>query len=130
MAKRVCDPTSGSIARETYLVGRNGQVVRTRAIPQNPNTLAQIAARASLATASQMWRTLTQPQREAWTVAAGNVPSRPRLGQSGPLTGEQLFCKLNAALSLMGAELVTTPPALPTFPTLAYKISSSPTPVG
>lgn len=119
MAKRLCDPTSGSIARETYLVGRNGQVVRTRTIPANPNTVAQIAARASLATASQMWRTLTQLQREAWTIAALNVPSRPRLGQSGPLTGEQLFCKLNAALSLMGQVHVTTPPAFPTFPDLA-----------
>lgn len=119
MAKRVCDPTSGSIANETYLIGRNGQVVRTRAVPQNPNTTAQVLARKNLASASQMWRSITAAQRLAWTSTAAGVQSKTRLGQSGPLTGEQLFCKLNAALALMELPLVADPPELPTFPALA-----------
>jgi len=42
-----------------------------------------------------------------------------RLGQSGPLTGQQLFNKINCTLALFGQEQVDVPPARPQFPSLA-----------
>ena len=45
--------------------------------------------------------------------------SSPRLGQSGPLTGLQLFTKVNCTLALLGQEAVVAPPENPTFPALA-----------
>lgn len=119
MAKRSCDPTSGSIARETYLVGKNGQVVRTRAIPANPNTPAQAAARGIVTSVSGRWRALTDAQRATWTAAAASVMSKPRLGMSGPLSGEQLFCKINNVLATFGQDQVDEAPNPPSFPALA-----------
>lgn len=116
MAKRQCDPTSGSIGLQTYQQGRNGQTVRTRAIPVNPRTSAQRAARAALTVAAQAWRTLTDAGRAAWEATASAVKSRPRLAQYGMLTGEQLFCRINASLQAIGADTVTTVPDLPSFP--------------
>lgn len=115
MAKRQCDPTSGSIGLQVYVPGRNGQVVRIRAIPANPQTSEQILVRSRLAAQATAWRGLTEVQRNAWIAAALNIQSRSRLGQSGPLTGEQLFCKVNANLASVGEPTVTTPPAIPSF---------------
>lgn len=119
MAKRQCDPTSGSIGNQTYLQGRNGQVVRTRAVPANPRTPAQMNVRAILSATARAWRELTDQQRAAWTAMALDVQSKPRLGQSGTLTGEQLYCQLNIALQTYGQAPVSDPPAFPTFPALA-----------
>lgn len=119
MAKRVCDPTSGSIAQETYLISRNGQAVRARVVPANPRTLPQTGARANLSTISEMWRHLTQNQRNAWNVAAAAIRSKPRLGMSGTLTGQQFFCRINVNLTTFGQDTVDTPPTPPEFPALA-----------
>lgn len=115
MAKRQCDPTSGSIGLHTYLQGRNGQVVRFRAVPVNPRSAPQIAARARMTTVSQGWRALTEEQREAWRAAAVGVNSRPRLAQYGALTGEQLYCRINLSLTSIGGDAVDAPPAYPEF---------------
>lgn len=119
MAKRVCSPTSGSIGAETYLVGKNGQVVRNRIKPRNPRTVAQVNARLNLGSQSSRWRTLTDAQRLAWNGAAAAVSSKERLGMSGKLSGQQLFCKLNATLETFGEDTVDLPTSQPTFGALA-----------
>jgi hypothetical protein len=115
MAKRTCDPTTGSIGSQTYMIGRNGQVVRARIIPANPKTEQQVLARANFQEASKAWDDLTDEQRAAWISAADGIQSRSRLGMSGKLTGNQYFVKVNAALLEAGASKVTSPPAAPTF---------------
>jgi hypothetical protein len=42
---------------------------------------------------------------------ASGVNSASRLGQSGPLTGQQLFNKINCTLAQFGQEQVDAPPA-------------------
>jgi hypothetical protein len=120
--KRICDPSSGKLGNQVYLQGRNGQVVRTRAIPSNPRTTQQSLARSALTIASKMWDTITEQQRDAWRVAASAIQSKARLGMSGPLTGNQLFVKINAALAEIEDEMVLVPPAQPSF--VAIPISS------
>lgn len=118
MAKRICDPTSGSIGNQVYQNSRNGQTVRTRAIPTNPNSAQQEIARANLKAAAQAYDALTEAQQNAWIEAAAIVQSRSRLGMSGPLTGLQYYVKVNAALLEIGEAQVDTPPATPTFGTI------------
>lgn len=115
MAKRQCDPTSGSIGLQVYVPGRNGQVVRIRAIPANPKTNEQVDVRTRLALWSAAWRALTENERLAWSAAALTHNSRSRLGQSGPLTGEQLYVRINVNLTMVGESDVTVPPEAPTF---------------
>jgi hypothetical protein len=52
-------------------------------------------------------------QQEAWIAAAAQIQSKPSLGQRGPLTGFQLFTKVNCALLTIGADTVNVPPAKP-----------------
>lgn len=119
MAKRTCDPTINSIGSQTYWLGRNGQIVRARTVPSNPSTDAQVSQRAILTATSRAWDALTEAQRSAWRAAAANVQSRATLGMSGPLTGIQLYIKLNATLATFGQETIDDPSPVPTFPYLA-----------
>jgi hypothetical protein len=51
--------------------------------------------------------------------AAKETKSNSRLGQSGSLSGFQLFTKINCTLAQFGQEQVDAPPARPQFPDLA-----------
>jgi hypothetical protein len=99
--------------------GRYGQVSRVLSSPANPETPAQLIVRRTLKRVSAAWRALTEMQRAAWTAAAQNVKARSRLGETGPLTGSQLFNKINCTLILSGEDQVVAPPAVPQFPDLA-----------
>jgi hypothetical protein len=95
--------------------GRYGQVSRVLTSPKNPETPAQMTIRRILRKVSARWRALQQSQRAAWIAAAQNFKSRSRVGESGPLTGAQLFNKINCTLLLFGQEQVDAPPAVPQF---------------
>ena len=53
---------------------------------------------------------LTEEQRRAWNAAAAKVRSRPRLWQSGWLTGQTFFAGINSARSRIGREMLLWPP--------------------
>ena len=74
---------------------RKGRLCRRRYVrPKDPRTPPQLRARAVFGAASRAWswsQRLTEEQRQGWRAAAAKVQSRPRLAQSGPLTGQQFF---------------------------------------
>jgi hypothetical protein len=109
-------PQSGKIGIQVAASNRSGQYRRQFVIPTNPRTQAQKDVRRALGNAAARWRTLTEDQRAAWAAIAKTRNTIPRLGQSGTLTGAQLFTKINCTLATIGADQVTTPPALPEFP--------------
>lgn len=111
MAKRICDPTSGSIGSQVYGIGRNGQFVRAKVTPANPNTHSQQVARVNFSTQSSRWDALTEDERTTWRTAAGNVRSKMRLGSDGALTGNQHFVQVNARLAATGQDAVDVPAA-------------------
>jgi hypothetical protein len=109
-------PQSGKRGLTVTQAGRNGQVSRSLVIPANPQTDAQMRVRSFLRGVASKWSsTLTQAQRDAWVAEASQHQSRARLGQSGPLTGFQLFAKINCSLLIIGGTEVTAPPAAPVF---------------
>lgn len=108
-------PQSGSVGARTSSRNRSGQYVRQRAIPTQPRTPAQVAARASLADQSAAWRGLTDPQRAAWNAFAQSFTVTNSLGTTINLTGAQCFVKVNTVNVKNGVSAVTAPPALPSF---------------
>jgi hypothetical protein len=68
-----------------------------------------------MGTQAATWRTLTDAQQQEWITLAATMQSKPVLGQSGPLTGLQLFTKVNCNLLTIGGSPVSTPPAYPQF---------------
>jgi hypothetical protein len=86
---------------------------RRYVVPKDPHTLAQRRSRAAFGTASKAWsenNTLTQEQRDAWYAAAAKIKSRPRLGQSGPLTAQQHIVGSNSLKERWGLQLLLEPP--------------------
>ena len=112
-------PQSGKLGLTVTWPGRNGLIRRTLVTPANPQTPAQLAIRDHLAREARRYDALTEAQQDAWVVAAESYQSRPRLGQSGPLTGLQLFTKVNCNLTLLGQDPVDVPPVNPQFEELA-----------
>lgn len=108
-------PQSGSVGARTSSRNRSGQYVRQRAIPTQPRTVAQIAARSRLTTQSAAWRGLTDAQRAAWNAFAQSFTVTNSLGTTINLTGAQCFIKVNTVNLLNGDATVNTPPALPSF---------------
>ena len=104
-------PQTGKLGLTVSWKGRNGLLRRTLVTPRNPRTGAQLVIRQNLATQAAAYDQLTDAQQEAWVAAAGQIQSKPTLGQSGALTGLQLFTKVNCALLAIGSPTVTAPPA-------------------
>ena len=112
-------PQVGKLGLTVTWHGRNGQVRRILAIPKNPRTDAQLEVRDLLLQQARRFDALTDVQQNAWNVAAAGFRSTSRLGQSGPLTGLQLFVRVNCKLGLLGQDAVDVPPVSPQFPALA-----------
>ena len=108
-------PQSGKRGLYVSQKSRNGQISRALVIPTNPETDAQLRIRSFLRSVASKWSTLTQAQRDAWTAEASQHQSKARLGQSGPLTGFQLYAKINCSLLVVGGTAVSAPPAAPNF---------------
>ena len=79
-------------------------------VPLNPRTAPQRDMREIFGALSKEWSPpLTPEQRAAWNAYAGKVHSRWRLGQ-GPVSGQNLFLKLNSVLVLLGRPRRLWPP--------------------
>jgi hypothetical protein len=108
-------PQSGKRGLTVSQGGRNGQISRALVIPSNPRTDAQMRVRNFLANVASQWSALSQAQRDAWTTAGKQHQSKSRLGRSGPLSGFQLYSKINCSLLNIGLPAVSVPPAAPAF---------------
>ena len=110
---------SGKCEGIVWQRNRYGQISYPAFIPFNPGTPAQTVVRGNFGAVSARWRELTPEQRVIWIAVARTIQSKPRLGQSGPLTGCQLFMKVNVALANRGKAQGDLPPAYLRFPKLA-----------
>jgi hypothetical protein len=109
-------PKSGKCGDKVWQFARHGQISYPAFIPANPRTPAQLAVRRPFGGSSAGWRRLTQAQRDLWNAAARDYNSSPKLAQRGPLTGQQLYVKINTALACQGRPQVDIPPPYPVFP--------------
>jgi hypothetical protein len=108
-------PQSGKRGLNVSQKSRNGLVSRALVIPTQPETDAQLRIRSYLRSVASQWRGLTQTQRDTWTAEASAHQSKSRLGQSGALTGFQLYAKINCSRLNIGDDVVQAPPAEPVF---------------
>jgi hypothetical protein len=98
---RCLDPTikSGRCGDWVWFVRHGKQIRRLYVPPHDPRTPAQLGSRARLSAASGKYSySLTEKQRDACITAGAKRRSRPRLGQSGPLTGQQYSIRRQYAL--------------------------------
>ncbi len=107
---------SGRCGDWIWFVRAGKQLRRPYACPKDPRTVSQLLRRRRFAAASRRYsRLLTEEQREACIAAGAKLQSRPRLGQSGPLTGQQYWVHKDAApakpaVKRKDAEFTSEPP--------------------
>jgi len=92
-------PMSGKSGPYVYYMRKGKQRWRRDVPNRDPRTFAQLRSRTVFAAASRTWSQygpLTEEQRDAWYAEGGKIQSRPRLGQSGELTGQQHFIGRNS----------------------------------
>ena len=103
---------AGKLGNMVYQRNRYGQICYPAFIPANPQAPDQQAIRSSWSRVSDRWRTLTEEQRLTWIAVAATILSKPRMAQCGPLTGLQLFVKVNVYLAYRGQPQVDLPPLI------------------
>ena len=89
------------------------QCWRRYSVPRDPHTARQQRSRAAFRAASRTWSQagpLTDKQRDAWYADGAKRQSRPRLGQSGPLTGQQNYIGRNSTRKQRDYQLLSHPP--------------------
>ena len=106
-------PQVGKLGQTVTWQGRTGLLRRILVTPRNPRTTPQLLIRQNLATQAAAYDQLTDAQQEAWIATAAQMQTKATLGQSGPMTGLQLFTKVNCAILAIGGTPVTAPPAKP-----------------
>ena len=95
--------------------------------PKDPRTPAQVQNRARLAAASRKYSTvLTERERDAFIAAGARCRSRPRLGQSGPLTGSQYSVRSEYTANAAGKVQNTEIPARSTAESYKTHMGASP----
>lgn len=106
----VYSAASGSVAGLTYSRNRGGMYTRARVIPSNPQTAAQMVARAATSLVSTTWGTLTGDQRNAWELYAATVPLVDRLGAQIQVSGINMFVRCNVPRVVSGQPIVEDGP--------------------
>ena len=109
-------PQSGKRGLYVSQGGRYGQISRAYIVPRDPRTKAQMGVRRSFGSITARWRSLTEKQQNAWRASARANHTVSGITPSSPLTGFQLFTKLNCSLARLGANPVDAPPPFPQFP--------------
>ena len=91
-------PKSGRLGKWVYYM-RNGKQCRRRYVkPRDTRTPEQLRLRAAFGATSKAYsQVLTEEQRQECRAAGAKVRSRPRLAQSGPLSGQQYSIRRKAA---------------------------------
>ncbi len=92
---------------------RNGKPIRRPYVkPHDPRTPAQLRSRARLSAASRKYSySLTEKQRQGCIAAGAKRKTRPRLYQSGPMTGQQYSISKEYALQKAHGNAIRTFPA-------------------
>lgn len=108
----------GKLGGHVFTKSRKGATIRTKVTPANPNTSAQSLARQRLGSLSSAWSNLTDIQRKAWNAATGMFTKTNIFGDIKEPSGRDLYVKLNANLSTIGATLIDEPPLPKEFPIL------------
>ena len=97
---RCLDPTikSGRCGDWVWYMRGNQRFRHLYVKPRDPRTPRQLHGRARFgATSKHYSHSLTQEQRDALIAAGAKFRSRPRLAQSGPLTGQQYSIRMEYA---------------------------------
>lgn len=99
----------GSVGSDTFSKNASGYYIKKKAIPTNPNTPEQAAARNRMKLCVQYWKnTLTGAEADSWRHAA-SLHNRSKYGSTFNLSGINLFCGYNTLATRAGIAMLDAP---------------------
>jgi len=105
-------PQSGKRGLTVSYQSPFGLCSRVHFIPKRTVTPARERMWRVFGSNSQMWsRTLSEDQRHRWCATGAKVMSYPRLGQNGPLSGQQFWQSISSVRGCVGLPADLEPPA-------------------
>jgi hypothetical protein len=109
-------PRSGKCGQTVAFQSRFGLCLRQH-VPQKAGlTPAREHSCAIFGGNSRKWGgKLSEEQRDRWTLAGAQAMSHPRLGQKGPLTGQQFWQAISTVRAIVGLPETLDVPARPIF---------------
>jgi hypothetical protein len=109
-------PRSGKCGQTVAFQSRFGLCLR-QYVPQKAGlTPAREHSCAIFGGNSRKWSgKLSEEQRDRWTLAGAQAMSHPRLGQKGPLTGQQFWQAISTVRAIVGLPETLEVPARPVF---------------
>ena len=122
----IVDQISGKLNGTVFSHNKGGAYMRSKGAVSNPQTLAQMAVRATFGAIAASWSQLTEFARESWRQVASANPYINRIGDSKTLSGFAYHQQVNLNLSLIGEGSVQFPPEQQT-PSVAVNPSSTAT---
>ena len=109
---------SGNIGGGCFVNGRGSKVVRKTKQPTTNYNTETLQAQANYATVLRRWRTFTVDEQNAWTVYANANPTTNRLGEKSPLSGFQIFMKIQLTMFTQLPFWGPNPPTLANQPNI------------
>lgn len=107
----------GSIGGQVFSRNRFGNYIRARITPVNPQSSRQNLIRAVIQQLAQRWsNVLTQLERDAWEVYAGNIVRQNKLGAQIFLTGFNQYIRSNSIRSQSVDTIIDVGPTTLTLP--------------
>lgn len=104
---------SGSFGGLTAAHNSGGMYFRARGLVTNPNSPAQVLARAALAQLANAWnQDLSQAQRDAWNLYAANTPLTNSLGDPHNVSGMAMYVRSNTARLYAGEARIDDGPTI------------------
>jgi hypothetical protein len=109
-------PRSGKCGLTIFWRGRYGLCARQHVAQQAELTPARRVVCALFGNNSRKWSALlNDDQQDRWNLAGSQVMSHPRLAESGPLTGHQLWSGLSTVRAVVGLPETFEVPPRPVF---------------
>ena len=109
-------PRSGKCGQTVAFQSRFGLCLRQYVPQKAALTPAREHVCAIFGNNSRKWSArLSNEQHDRWTLAGAEVMSHPRLGQKGPLTGQQFWQAISTVRAIVGLPETLEVPARPVF---------------
>jgi hypothetical protein len=109
-------PRSGKCGQTVAFQSRFGLCLRQYVPQKAALTPARQHVCAVFGNNSRKWTArLTDEQHDRWVLAGAQVMSHPRLGQKGPLTGQQFWQAISTVRAIVGLPETLEVPARPVF---------------
>lgn len=106
----------GKVGGSVFSSNKNGKYFRNNSVGGGRNSAIWDSKKTILGSVAQRWRKLSHGQREAWNLAATQIPKTNKVGDVVYWSGFNYFSSINSKRLNLGGNFTTLPPELESFP--------------